>query len=402
MKKLALALLLLTLAGGGWWWYAQANALPEVAVTRVERQRLESVLATNGKAEPLEWAQARSEREGLVADIAVKTGQSVAKGAALVTLDSRDARAELASANARIEQVRAELSGLAQGGRGVELAEIDSGLRRAREDSAEAKREIATLERLVQANAAPRAELTAPQQKLAAAELQLRAWQDRRARLVDRSTVAAAEARLQEAQALADQARRKLELATVRSPLAGVAYQVDARRGAWLNAGSEVATIGRIDQLKVVVYVDEPELGRVKAGLPVRITWDAHPDQAWQGRVEQLPTRVVALNTRQVGEVICRIENPNLVLLPGTNVNAFIQASVVERALTIPKEAIRREGNQAGVYTLEGDTLRWKPVRLGVSSVTRAEVLDGLAEGAQVVLPSELPLRDGLRVRLAR
>jgi len=401
LKRIVWIFLLVAAGAGGWWWYGQATALPEVPVTRAERQRLESVLSTNGKAEPEEWAVARAEREGLVAELAVKVGQSVAKGAVLVTLDAREARAELASAEARIEQARAEIAGLAQGGRGVELAEIESGLRRAREDAAEAKREIATLERLVQANATPRQELIPQQQKLSAAELQIRAWEERRGRLVDRSSLAAAQARLKEVQAVAENAKRKIELAVVRAPIGGVAYQVDARRGGWLSPGSEVAAIGQIRKLKVVVYVDEPELGRVKVGLPVRITWDAHPDQNWQGRVDQLPTRVVALNTRQVGEVVCVIENPNLVLLPGTNVNAFIQASVVDNALTIPKEAVRRERDQVGVYVLESDSLRWKPVRVGVSSVTRVEVLDGLKDGATVVLPSDLVLKEGLRVRMA-
>ena len=399
MKRAIWLLVLLLAAAGGWWWYSQATALPEVATVRVERQRIESVLSTNGKAEPVEWAMARAEREGLVAEIAVKAGQSVQKGAVLLALDARESRAELASAEARIEQVRAELSGLQQGGRGVELAEIESGLRRALEDAEQAQREIAALRKLVAANAVPRQEVIPYEQKLKAAQMQVESLNERRGRLVDQSSVAVAQARLKEAQAVAEQARRKIELATVRAPMSGVAYEVQARRGAWLSAGSDVAAIGLISQLKVVVYVDEPELGRVKVGMPVRITWDAHPDQEWKGTVNQLPTRVVALNTRQVGEVICIIENQDLVLLPGTNVNAFIQASVVEGALTIPKEAVRREGNQVGVYTVEGETLRWRPVRVGVSSVTRVEVVEGLNEASRVVLPSDLVLSQGLRVR---
>ncbi len=402
MKRIIGLLILLAVGVGGWWWYREATSLPEVTVAKVERQRLESVLSTNGKAEPVEWAMARAEREGLVAEVSVKVGQSVPRGAVLATLDSGAARAELAAANGRLEQVKAELEGLEKGGRGVDVAEIESGLRRAVEDAAEARREIATIEKLVKANATPRQELIPQQQKLTAAELRIRALEERRGRLVDRSAVESAKARLREAGAVVDEARRKVGQGAVRSPMAGVAYQVEARRGAWLTAGSDVAAIGRIAQLKVVVYVDEPELGRVKVGLPVRITWDAHPEQEWKGTVNQLPTRVVALNTRQVGEVVCIIENPEGVLLPGTNVNAFIQSRVVESALTIPKEAVRREGSVAGVYLLEGEALRWRPVKVGVSSVTRVEVTEGLSEGARVVLPSELVLSDGLQVRTGK
>ncbi len=401
MKRILWLWGLAAIAAGAWWWYRQATALPEVATARVERRRIESVLSTNGKAEPVEWAMARAAREGLVADLTVKVGQSVQKGAVLATLDSRAAQAEFTAASARMEQVRAELDGLEKGGRGVEVAEIESGLRRAREDAAEARREIATIERLVKANAVPKQELVPQQQKLTAAELQIRSLEERRGRLVDSSSIEATRSRLREAAAVVDEARRKWGLGEVLSPIAGVAYQVDARRGAWLSVGSEVAAIGQIAKLKVVVYVDEPELGRVKIGMPVRITWDAHPDQDWKGTVNQLPTRVVALNTRQVGEVVCIIENPDLVLLPGTNVNAFIQARVVEGALTIPKEAVRREGNQTGVYVLEGEMVRWRPVRVGVSSVTRVEVLEGVSESSRVVLPSDLVLSNGLRVKPA-
>jgi HlyD family secretion protein len=167
------------------------------------------------------------------------------------------------------------------------------------------------------------------------------------------------------------------------------------RPGAYLNPGDAVASVGRLDKVKVVVYVDEPELGRVSQGMPVAITWDARPGQRWQGTVEKTPIEIVALGTRQVGEVVCVIENPRLELLPGTNINAEIRSRVVENALTIPKETLRREGADTGVLLLSAGRVRWRKVSLGVSSVTRAQVLEGLSDGDAVALPTERLLRDG-------
>ena len=149
------------------------------------------------------------------------------------------------------------------------------------------------------------------------------------------------------------------------------------------------------------VYVDEPELGRVSVGFPVNISWDALPGRAWPGVVEQLPTEIHPLGTRQVGEVLCTIDNPHHVLVPGTNVNAEIRARVVENALTIPKEAMRRDANGPGVFVLAGDTIRWRAVKTGTSSISRVQIADGLAEGDAVALPTDVTLRDGERVRAA-
>jgi HlyD family secretion protein len=133
--------------------------------------------------------------------------------------------------------------------------------------------------------------------------------------------------------------------------------------------------------------------------MPVSIGWDALPEQRWQGTVEKLPTEIVAVGTRQVGEVVCIIENPGLELLPGTNINAEIRSRVVENAISIPKESLRREGSQAGVLLLRDGRVAWRPIVLGASSVTRTEVKEGLHDGDAVALPSEHALSDGVAVK---
>jgi multidrug efflux pump subunit AcrA (membrane-fusion protein) len=128
-------------------------------------------------------------------------------------------------------------------------------------------------------------------------------------------------------------------------------------------------------------------------------TWDAAPGRTWTGTVEKRATQVVALGTRQVGEVECVIENPDRDLLPGTNVNVEIRSKQVENALTIPKEAIRREGGRTGVFALGGeDQIFWRDIQLGTMSVTRAQVTGGLKEGDGVVVSSTVPLKNGMHI----
>jgi hypothetical protein len=115
--------------------------------------------------------------------------------------------------------------------------------------------------------------------------------------------------------------------------------------------------------------------------------------------VEKKPTAIVALGTRQVGEVQVTIDNPNHELVPGTNVNAEIRTNEVQNALVVPKECMHRENGVVGVYLLQGDRVKWRPVKVGVASVTRAQIVDGLQEGDLVALPTDHALKDNDPVR---
>ena len=153
-----------------------------------------------------------------------------------------------------------------------------------------------------------------------------------------------------------------------------------------------------MDELKVQVYVDEPELGRVAVGQPVTITWDALPGREWHGKVEKKPVAVQALGSRQVGAVICSIVNEGRALIPGINVNAEIRTAVVENALVIPKETMRHDAQGDYVYALKGDVIERRAVKKGASSLSMVQVLEGLSDADAVAMPSDVPIKVGDRV----
>jgi HlyD family secretion protein len=358
-----------------------------------------STLVTNGKGEPYQWSAVRAAGPGLVETVAVTRGQSVAAGALIATLDTSAMRGDVSAAEAAVAQARTQLATIEQGGSAGARVDIENSLARARLDLANAQRELEALQRLEKRSAATGQQVTEASTRVEQSKAEIAALERKRGALVDKSDRAAADARLQEAQARLEQARARLAGSRITSPVAGIVYELAARPGAYLNAGDLVASVGKLDRLRVRVYVDEPEMGRVQQGMPVTITWDAMPGREWKGAVETTPTQVISLGTRQVGEVICTIENPGMELPPGANVNAEIQTQVVENAITIPKEAVRRNAaNQVGVFVLSGDTVQWRSVRLGASSVTRTAV-EGLAEGDAVALSTEQPLQNGERVQ---
>ena len=78
--------------------------------------------------------------------------------------------------------------------------------------------------------------------------------------------------------------------------------------------------------------------------------------------------------------------------------DATIRTGVAEGALSIPKEALRHDTAGDYAFVLEGDHLAERRVRTGNSSVTRIQIASGLSEGDEVAMPSDTPLKNGMKV----
>ena len=399
MKKLLLVLLLVGAAVIAWGILRKSEP-PRVSFARVKRQTLVSTLPTNGKVEPFEWQAVRSEAAGLVR-VDLREGQSVAKGAILAVVTDPSLQADIEAGEAKVAEERAHVAAFDEGGKPAELTEIENALARARLELQQQTNDYNSLRRLVEKQAATAFEAQTAQDKMRQTELAIDGLEKRRNSLVAKTDVAAAKARLQDAEVSLRLARERAAQGVVKAPIAGVIYGLAVRTGAYLSVGDLVANIGRMDRLRVRVYVDEPELGRVAEGQPVTIAWQALAGRKWQGTVERKPTSIQALGSRQVGEVLCNIENPGSELIPGTNVDAEIRTAVVDNALVIPREGLRHDAAGDYVLALKDSAVERRPVKTGTSSVALVQIVEGLAEGDAVALPSETPLKPGDRVTAA-
>lgn len=178
---------------------------------------------------------------GLVTDVPVRPGDRVAKGAVLFMVDARAARAQLAQANAAINEARAA------------IVEASTAQKTARE-------QLALYRSLSDPAAVSRAEVIRAEGEEAAAT----------------SRLGLARARLAGAQASAAAARTEIERLIVRAPIAGEILAVNIRPGEFVatQGGSSQPFIqmGNTDPLHVRIDIDENEVGRVKLGAPAVIS----------------------------------------------------------------------------------------------------------------------------------
>lgn len=399
MKKLVLFLVLAAAIAAAAWYFLNREQPREVEFVRPRRLDIVSTLNTNGKVEPVGAAALRSDRDGKAVKLHIRRGDAVTAGQPAVTFDAFDVESEIPGAEAKVSQAEAELKVFDRGGSPAAFADLDAELAAARLRLQSARREQEVAERLAAKGAATRQEVTEARDRVRQASGEIEAIGRKRTSLVAPEGKQAAEARLREARAAVTALRSKAARVTLVVPASGSVYNLAVRPGAFLRAGDLIAEIGDTRRLQATILVDEPELGRVSKGMPVRLTWDARPLEAWEGTVERMPTQITPQGSRQVGEVLAMIDNSSERLPPGANVNVEIRTGSSPNALTIPRNAVRLEDGKVGAMVLEGDKVRWRALKLGEANVTDVAVVEGLGEGDAIAVATETPLRNGEKVQ---
>jgi len=157
-------------------------------------------------------------------------------------------------------------------------------------------------------------------------------------------------------------------------------------------------------QERVRAYFDEPEIGKLAVGQKIQIKWDAKQGRVWNGHIERTPITVITFGTRNVGEVLVKIDDVDGDLLPDTNVTVTVTISSEPNALSVPREALHSEGGKPYVYRIVNDELKRVYVATGAINLTQVAILSGLQEGDWVATGaiSGQPLQEGIPVKVVR
>jgi HlyD family secretion protein len=372
-----------------------------VRTAMVERARIRSLIATNGKIEPVQNFEAHAPVATSVRQVLVKEGDFVKKGRLLVVLDDADARAQSARAQTQLKAALADVSAVERGGTQEEVLNLDAQMVKAQADRDSAQRNLDALKRLQQQGSASLGEVRAAESAQAQAEAQLNLVKQKQTGRYSKPEVARVEAQRQEAQAAYDAAQSILAKSNVRAPFDGVVYSLPVKQGGFVSGGDLLLQIADLRQVQVRAFVDEPDVGKLAPGNPLEITWDAVPGRIWQGSVNDVPSTVKLRGSRNVGETTCILENKDLKLLPNINVGVTIVTAQRENALVVPREAVRMDDSKPYVLQVVGNELKRRDVETALSNLTQSEITRGLAPKDMVAISSlnGKPIGDGTQVK---
>jgi len=203
-------------------------------------------------------------------------------------------------------------------------------------------------------------------------------------------SVKLAELQVDEAEAALDIAKAELAKATISAPFDGIVTDVKINEGLQLSAMTYAnPAICLVDTSRIEMrgVIDEIDISKTKLGQEADITLDALPDKEVKGKI----TFISHAGTVRAGVVSYKttitLENPDEELRDGMSATADIILEHRENVLLIPNRAIHGSLDNPSVEVVAGEQIEKRQVSLGLSDGINTEVLSGLKEGEEVVLP---------------
>ena len=219
-------------------------------------------------------------------------------------------------------------------------------------------------------------------------------------KIISQADYDAAVAARRQAMAQVEILRATIAKKTVRAPFGGRLGVRQVNLGQTLREGDSIVTLQSLDPIYVNFSLPQQELSRLGVGLPVRVTSDAFPGTAIQGRITTVNPLVDA-ETRNV-QLQATVANPAETLRPGMFVNAAVGLPVRQKALVIPATGVLYAPYGDSVFVVADDNavkggkaLRQQFVRLGEKRGDFVAVASGLKEGETIVSTGVFKLRNG-------
>jgi HlyD family secretion protein len=408
--------------------------ITEVEIKKVERKDLRSLISASGKIKPKTMVDVSAAVSGKVLELLVHEGDDVRKGQRLLKIDPKPFETQVQQLDASIESAKANIE--------LQKAQMRQSETQLHRSESLAQQGLVTQEQIDR---------------------------ERTAVDVEKARLKATEQEIPRLEATLAEAKHELTKVDVLSDIDGTVTAVNIEAGeyafvgAFNNPATVLLTVADLDVIEAEVEVDETEAIEAKPQQTVEIEVDAHPNWVFQGVVTEVGHNPV---TRQQGaeregtsylvkiSVVDRIPG----VRPGLTCSAKIRTETRKSVLAVPIQALvarkpadaaavptagaeggpstalanepppapapksassrpehldgsnatRRkdeEGKVVGVLTVLAGQVHFKPVVDGITGEKDVEVLDGVAEGEEIVVgPFKAlhELKEGAKVRPAR
>ena len=336
---------------------------------------------------------------GKVVAVGVDLGTFVRRGQMLAKLDDADSKIRVEQAVAVLDQTKAAVAqaeakiGLKPGQKfdPEQVADVAS----ARFAYQLAEKNLQRAEKLIEAGDVSRSyydqQRTQRDQLKAQYESALAtARQNYAAVQVARTNVAAA-------QSAVSLARSSLSYSVITSPIDGYVAERQVDVGEYVTTASKVATVVRVNPLRMRIEVPEQAIANIQAGQSVSLVTSAWPDRSFNGKIARISPNVSSNSRTLVVEA--EVENSAGTLKPGQFATVRILQSKASPAVLIPARAVRTESGVSRVFVIKNGHAEQRLVQLGQTEGDLIEIKQGIAVDEQVATSNVEQLSDGAAVR---
>ena len=362
---------------------ADAAAVNVTTIAAVE-QPIKRFIRVSGTLTAQEDAQVAAEVAGRIVATPVERGSRVDANSELIRIAAAEGEAQAAEAQANAAQIEARL--------GVTGNETFAVERVPEVANARATLQLARTE-------LERAQQLYKQQLLSQSEFDQKKAQTESAERqydVARNGAAQQYQALLAARARVTVAQKALADTTVRSPFAGVVGERFVSVGDYVTRGTKVASVMRVDPLRVELTVPEQYVSAVATGRAVTFVVDSYPGETFTGQVRYVSPSLAAETRALMIEAV--VPNPESRLKPGFFATAQIEQATMAPGVLVPATAVRTVSGTARVFVVNGDRVEERIVTAGQAIGERVEITSGLKAGEKVVSTGVERLVDGVRV----
>jgi len=179
--------------------------------------------------------------------------------------------------------------------------------------------------------------------------------------------------------------------AAVVAPLAGTVVQRKVGPGQYLNAGASdpVFIVGDLSTVWLSTYVRETDANSVRVGQPLDFTVTAIPGRSFSARIDYVAAALETNSRRLL--VRATVENPDGVLKPEMFASVNIFTDPDSNAVAVPTAAIVQDGQTTRVWVVREDrTIELRRIKIGLTSGTMVQVLEGLSAGDSIIVRGSL------------
>src|SRR3954454_22198525 len=362
---------------------APAPALAVAAAAATERPIARFIRAT-GSLMAEEQADVAAETAGRVMAANIERGTAVAQGAELIRISATETDAQLKEAEANAAQIEARLG--ITGGSAFDVNTVPE-VQNAKAGADLAQAEFARIKSLLDQRVVSQSEYDQRRTQAEAARQQYEAAKNGAAQQYQM---------LQAARARVALARKALSDTSVRAPFNGVVAQRLVTTGDYVTKGMKVATIVRVNPLRVQLTVPEQAISSMAPGQPVTFEVDAYPGRQFEGKVKLVSPALQA--AQRALTVEATVPNGDGVLKPGLFATARIEKPGRTPGVLVPASSVQTPSGTSRVYVVAGDHVEERIVTTGETVGDQIEISKGLKSGERVATKNVAQLADGIKV----
>jgi RND family efflux transporter MFP subunit len=364
----------------------RGNGQPvDVRTAPVQRISVQRSVELSGTLISPDQARVSSEVAGIVRDVLIEIGQEVNAGQELVRLDTTELNLALQRAESSLRQTEAQL-GITEGSKLPPDDQI-SAVRTAAANRDDARSQLARAQELFNKGLSSKADYDTAQTRVKVTDAAYQAAIE---------NVLSLKASLQDRRASYELAKKKLEDAVIRAPIAGAIAERTVQRGEYLRENTPVVTIVRMNPLKLRTGVQEKYANLIHQNQTVDFQVEPFPTDMFHGKIAYISPAVDQATPTYTAVIL--EDNPQHNMQPGVFTKGEILVQRDENVLAVPEEAISNLAGVSSVYVINDGVVKQTTIRTGEREGKFFEVIEGL-KGDEILAASNLnELVSGTRV----